>query len=65
MPPRRKPLDPLSPLEPEKQPEQLRKLPKQAPFLYAFGADSPHVRNRERRKVQGIQVEKPEGGADA
>ena len=63
--PRRKPLDPLSPLEREKDPEQLRKLPKQALFLYAFSADSPPVRNRERRKVQGIQVESPEGGSDA
>lgn len=65
MPPRRRPLDPLTPLEPEKAPEQLRKLPKQDLFLYAFSSNSPHVRNRERRKVQGLKVENQEGGSDA
>lgn len=65
MPARRRPLDPLSPLEPEKAPEQLQKLPKQALFLYAFGADSPIARNRERRKVQGLKVDNQQRGDDA
>lgn len=60
MPARRRPLDPLSPLEPEKAPEQLQKLGKQDLFRYAFGADSPIARNRERRRVQGLNVQKQE-----
>lgn len=68
---RRRPLDPLSPLERERDIDQMRKAPTGDLFRYAFSANSPHVRNRERRKVQGLNAQNQdaqtaqEGGSDA